>query len=286
MNLKSQIVRVQRDDKTHQKQRVEIRKAISYEGKPATLIVNVRFDDDPRNNHDTFAITGSVWYPNRRDCETCGCIHDIISEHCPKLRHLIKWHLMSTDGPLHYLGNVLYHASERDCWGLLKGEPSPKACHQEWYVRFNDVPLTLKVSKRLKKFVDETIANDGEFILDEVPHTGNYASKLSPKYQLAGMDCKWHECPFDTCEEAREFIDAITGCTAHWEQRPTFFGEGKTRDLAAARRCAIWPEATDEQLMLPEPELKKLLMDRLPGLLAAFKFDMEAFGFVYLPSLP
>ena len=55
--------------------------------------------------------------------------------------------------------------------------------------------------------------------------------------------------------------------------------EGKERDLDAARACAIWPEATDEQLMLPAPELIALLQARLPALMEQFHQDMAALGF-------
>lgn len=56
-------------------------------------------------------------------------------------------------------------------------------------------------------------------------------------------------------------------------------GEGKERQLDAARRSAIWPDATDEQLCLPAPELRALLEARLPDLLRDFRAAMEAAGF-------
>jgi hypothetical protein len=56
-------------------------------------------------------------------------------------------------------------------------------------------------------------------------------------------------------------------------------GEGKERELDAARRSAIWPEATDEELM--DERLRGRLEDRLPALMAEFQRDIEAFGFTY-----
>ena len=61
----------------------------------------------------------------------------------------------------------------------------------------------------------------------------------------------------------------------------TGYQEGKPRDFAAARHSAIWEDATEEQLSLPSEELKKLLIARLPKLMANFKKDIEALGFVY-----
>jgi hypothetical protein len=77
------------------------------------IIVDVRFDDRCGNGHNTFAITGSIYKAGRRSDNStivCGCIHDDIYKHFPELRGLIKWHLVSSDGPMHYIANTLYHA--------------------------------------------------------------------------------------------------------------------------------------------------------------------------------
>jgi len=58
-------------------------------------------------------------------------------------------------------------------------------------------------------------------------------------------------------------------------------GEGKARDFAAARSCAIWPDATDEQLSQEPAELRALLAARLPALMAEFRAAVESLGFVY-----
>ena len=58
-------------------------------------------------------------------------------------------------------------------------------------------------------------------------------------------------------------------------------GEGKERQLDFARSSAVWPEATDEQLCAEPEELKKALVERLPGLIAEFKLAVESLGFVF-----
>ncbi len=68
------------------------------------IIANVRFDDQCGNGHNTFSITGTVYKAGRRTDHatiTRACIHDDISKHFPKLRPLIKWHLVS---------NTMYNA--------------------------------------------------------------------------------------------------------------------------------------------------------------------------------
>lgn len=90
-------------------------KSITYYGKPATIKAEVRYDDRCGNGHNSFSITGEIWLVGKRsDCETCGCIHDDIAKHFPELAPFIKWHLTSSDGPMHYIANTVYHASESE----------------------------------------------------------------------------------------------------------------------------------------------------------------------------
>jgi len=67
-------------------------------------------------------------------------------------------------------------------------------------------------------------------------------------------------------------------CLVYWKAYG-ITGEGKERDLQAARNCAIWPDATDDDLIFPG--LEGRLLNRLPGLMAEFKSVMESLGFVY-----
>lgn len=56
-------------------------------------------------------------------------------------------------------------------------------------------------------------------------------------------------------------------------------GEGKDRQLDSARSVAIWPDATDEELMADD--LEERLRARLPGLLVEFREAIEWAGFVW-----
>jgi hypothetical protein len=39
-------------------------------------------------------------------------MHEELAVVFPELAHLTKWHLVSTDGPMHYIANTTYHASK------------------------------------------------------------------------------------------------------------------------------------------------------------------------------
>lgn len=70
------------------------------------LDVSVRFDDSCKNGHNSFGITSDLYKGTRLD--SCGCQHELVSKHFPELRKYIKWHLTSTDGPMHYIANTMY----------------------------------------------------------------------------------------------------------------------------------------------------------------------------------
>lgn len=90
---------------------------------PGRLIkVEIRFDDECHNGHNSFAITAEIYKPGANDCDACGCLHEEIAKFFPELKPLIKWHLTGSDGPMHYIANTVYLAGNRDFHGLLKGE--------------------------------------------------------------------------------------------------------------------------------------------------------------------
>jgi len=81
----------------------------------------LRFNDECNNGHKTFSITGEI-EERGHGIVSCGCLHEEIAKYFPELEPFIKWHLCSTDGPMHYIGSAVYHASDKDCWGLRLGE--------------------------------------------------------------------------------------------------------------------------------------------------------------------
>jgi len=100
------------ESKLHMDQRKIFERMVIHDGQTATLKVEIRYGDDCKNGHNTFAITGDLY--QNGEYVTGGCIHDIISKNVPELRKYIKWHLVSTDGPLYYVENSRYHAENGD----------------------------------------------------------------------------------------------------------------------------------------------------------------------------
>jgi hypothetical protein len=218
-----------------------------------------------------------------KDWSMGGCIHDELTKYFPELAHLIKWHLCSTDGPMHYVSNTMYHASDRDHNGKRKGE----ATRFETRFRFAGFPISFKPNGVLTAFLKEKEGkeiNDFELVICPMPHgdkghAGKY--QFADKYSFAGCEDKgWTYAPFDTMQEAEEWREAIKRGYS-FESVAVAWSEGKERNFDAARASGVWPDATDEQLSVEPEELKAALLERLPALLDAMKADITAAGFFW-----
>lgn len=184
-------------------------------GEGCMIRANVRFDDQCGNGHNTFSITADISSPKCRD-EGGGCCHEEIAEAFPELAPFVKWHLVSTDGPMHYVANTVYHA---------ESHPANMA-----WLYFED-------------------------------------SKPEIRRQCMGYDSL-------STLEAKAKTDARFSVEADPKT-------AKEANLAFARSSAVWPEATDEELMQEPEALKAALLARLPALLVEFKAAVESLGFTY-----
>lgn len=255
-------------------------KTYTEDGQQYKITAKVRFDDECKNGHKTFAITGGILMKgknNRWLFDSCGMLHEDIAKHFPDLVPFFKWHLCSADGPMHYLANTLYHTSDKDCWGRRKGEPSAWERRIRFFVGDESpFPVSFKVSESLAKFLEERRRDTYTLKVVEVQHgndEGGY--KFSDQYTFTGYnEDKWGSTPFRTKREAEELLEALQIYNWEIEKVPTAWSEGKEPDLEAARATAIWPDATLEQLQ-DEEQLKA----RLPGLLAEFRAAVESLGF-------
>lgn len=256
-------------------------------GTNGQMTVTIRFDDECQNGHQSFSITADVVTAEsrrQRDIAAGGCLHEDVAAIFPELAPLVKWHLMDTDGPMHYPGNALCHASDADCYGRRAGEPSS----WDTVIFFGNSPVSHTIGSKFAAFLEER-RNTGDFQIIELAHPdhgkpGVY--QFTPNYTFAGYGEQWHGAPFKNRTTAEQWQRACNTGKYRIDRIPAAYSEGKARDLEAARSCAVWPEATDEQLTLPRADLEALLTARLPGLIAEFKADMERIGFLWEPDQP
>ena len=73
--------------------------------------LNIRYDDNCGNSHNTFSMTVDIKSLHGRFI-SAGCQHEIVEKEFPKFKKYIKWHLCSSDEPMHYVANTVYHAEQ------------------------------------------------------------------------------------------------------------------------------------------------------------------------------
>lgn len=259
----------------------ELSKEINYDGKKSKIYVKIEYNDKCNNGHNTFAITGDIYSSltskSDRYFETGGCIHEQIAKYFPELKKYIKWHLVSSDSPMYYLENTLYHAKDREDMTKEVGEPT----RFKEVLRFKGYPFTFE--EKEKGFFD-WIKNKKDGFEDvkvlAVSHPKDSAT-FSHNYTFTTFEAvkpsssgAWYDALFQSKTKAEEFLTALQTLEPEFIQIPTAWNEAKEPNLEGARSCAIWEDATLEQL-----QDKEQLLKRLPALMQGFKNDIVELGF-------
>ena len=77
------------------------------------IIVKIRLNDECRNGHEDFAITGTTYKAGKRGNRNMlggGCIHEDIAKHFPEFKNFIGLHLAQFSGiPMYAVANGFYH---------------------------------------------------------------------------------------------------------------------------------------------------------------------------------
>jgi hypothetical protein len=78
---------------------------------------------------------------------------------------------------------------------------------------------------------------------------------------------------YERADKAKE-AEGQPGYRVVWDEKTA-----KEANLDHARSSAVWPDATDEDLLAPGLEMR--LLARLPRLMDEFRVAVELLGFVY-----
>lgn len=90
--------------------RIGFRKGLPNVGSKASQIVAIAEIHSLSGQMPYFALTSEIRIG--REIDSCGMNHEAIAEHFPQLAKFLKWHLVSPEGPMHYLANAAYWLKE------------------------------------------------------------------------------------------------------------------------------------------------------------------------------
>lgn len=264
-----------------QKKTIEYKEVLTEEYGLVDLVVEIRHDDHCGNGHNSFSLAGSIYEAKKSHIEKnmicCGAIGDTVAKYVPELSHLNRWHLCSTDEPMYYVENTTYHVKDRTHEGVEIGE----AVRWRKALKFNKYPFTFTEHKKgFWQYLNNAYAFDNIEVVS-IAYDGDSNYDFSPSYSLTGFikdneTKQWYRAPFKSEEEAEEFLTALRNSPYSIVEIPTAWCEAIEPNLEAARRCAMWKDASIEQL-----RDKEQLLKRLPELMREFKKDIEALGFTY-----
>src|SRR6187431_1139451 len=93
--------------------RFKISKTIGKE----TIYVSIRLNDECKNGHQDFSITGNLYEADKPKIDRyniCGgCIHDEIIKFYPEFKQFIDLHLSDYEGiPMYAVENGFYHLTQ------------------------------------------------------------------------------------------------------------------------------------------------------------------------------
>lgn len=113
------------------------------------ITVKIRLNDECKNGHQDFAITGDIYEADRPKIDkyyiSGGCIHDDILKHFPEFKMFVRLHLSDFNGtPMYPVANGYYHLT--DGFNSVKNDsPEFEAEFCEYY------RITPKQFKHLQK---------------------------------------------------------------------------------------------------------------------------------------
>ncbi len=132
------------------------------------LIIDIRLNDECKNGHQDFSITGSLYTKGKpltdRNLQTCGCIHEIIADTKPMLQLFIDLHLCDYKGiPIYAVENGFYHLTQ----GFNNTKPDSQNFKDEFCSYYRVTPKQFDVLKSCANSVQYALVLQSEGILNQ-----------------------------------------------------------------------------------------------------------------------
>jgi hypothetical protein len=165
-----------------------------------------------------------------------------------------------------------------EIWQAKQGQPIGRDCESCGCIHEN-------IAKRLPELAPyikwHLTGSDGpmHYIANTVYHAQSYGPRYAWVYYTGPQDPLGIEGTKERCvgyvkADTARAAEGQPGYRVVWDEETT-----KEANLDHARSSAVWPDATDEDLLTPGLETR--LQARLPRLMEEFKAAVESLGFVY-----
>lgn len=158
------------------------------------LFVTIRLNDEGRNGHQDFSVTGEIYEGGKpltdENLLACGRIHDEIAEYFPEFEPFIKLHLADCEGaPMYAVENGFYHlkndmTKEKFCnYYRIKPEQYDILKESKNELQFAFSLFELGIVKQWKEEAKEAIKileslTNKTFLKDSKTHLSNWTPKL------------------------------------------------------------------------------------------------------------
>lgn len=152
-------------------------KQINHNGEKCDIIVKIRLNDECKNGHQDFAITGDIYEAGSRSDRACisgGCIHDEILKYFHEFKIFVKLHLSDYSGvPMYAVENGFYHLRE----GFNNTKPTSKNFKKEFCNYYRMTPKQFDVINESCNKLEYAILLQDLGILDNWREQANQAVK-------------------------------------------------------------------------------------------------------------
>lgn len=172
-----------------------------------TIYVSIRLNDECKNGHQDFSITGDLYQAGKpkidRYCLMGGCIHDEILSFFPEFEIFVNLHLCDYKGiPMHPTANGFYHLSN----GFNNIKPDSKEFKSEFCKYYRLLPYQFDRLKEAKNVIQYALILKEQNVLSQWEKEANKAIKILE--ELTGfsflVDSKRTQFVAPTPEEIKE----------------------------------------------------------------------------------
>jgi len=165
-----------------------------------------------------------------------------------------------------------------EVWRVKNGQPIVRDCESGGCIHEDIIMHLPQLASYIKWHL---VGSDGPmyYIANTVYHAQSYGPRYAWIYYTGPQDplgiegVKERLLGYKKADKARE-CEGQPGYRVVWDEKTA-----KEANLDHARSSAVWPEATDEDLLAPGLEAR--LQARLPRLMEEFRAAIESLEFVY-----